>query len=140
MTNLIEKSLLIGFGIFTLTIFTSILFPFLGRISEFNENEKNNVQHYLIFIEQVDLGVNYIIKNPNDIYLKSIEYPNNLNISISHYNIKYEFLIEKKICVKIIEYKVPLLSSNFHEILPQIYLLNISYFSTLIKVNLSNLN
>ena len=41
MTNLIEKSLLIGFGIFTLTIFSSILVPYLGKIAEFNQNEKN---------------------------------------------------------------------------------------------------
>ena len=140
MTNLIEKSLLIGFGIFTLTIFSTILIPFLGRISEFNENEKNNLQSYIIFIEQVDQGINYVLQNPNDVYLKSIDYPENLNITISQYNIKYEFLIEKKICVKIVEYKVSLLSSNFHGILPEIYILNISYFSTSIMVNLSNLN
>ena len=140
MTNLIEKILLIGFGIFTLTIFSTILIPFLGRISEFNENEKNNLQSYIIFIEQVDQGINYVLQNPNDVYLKSIDYPENLNITISQYNIKYEFLIEKKICVKIVEYKVSLLSSNFHGILPEIYILNISYFSTSIMVNLSNLN
>ncbi|MFX1327101.1 MAG: hypothetical protein ACFE91_03025 [Promethearchaeota archaeon] len=140
MTNLIEKSLLIGFGIFTLTIFSTILVPFLGTISEFNKNEKNKLQSYIIFIEQVDQGIHYIIQNPNDVYLKSIEYPDNLNITINQYYIKYEFLIEKEICVKIVEYNVSLLSSNFHRILPQIYILNISYFSTSIKVNLSKIN
>ena len=52
MTNLIEKSLLLGFGIFTLAIFSSIIIPFLGKIADFNHNERNDLETFIIFINK----------------------------------------------------------------------------------------
>ncbi len=140
MTNLIEKSLLIGFGIFTLTIFSSILVPYLGKIAEFNQNEKNNLEIYLIFIDEIDQGITYVAQNPNQKYLKNIEYPNNLNITIYDHIIKYEFVIENKTCFKIIEYNLTFINSHFYRIPPQTYLLNISCYSSLIRVYIINLH
>ena len=37
MTNLLEKALITGFGIFILTIFISIINPFIIIVSNFNE-------------------------------------------------------------------------------------------------------
>ena len=39
MTNLLEKTLLLGFSIFLLTIFSAILIPFLNELTEHNEIE-----------------------------------------------------------------------------------------------------
>ncbi len=80
MTNLLEKSLLIGFGILVLTIFSSIITPFLAKIVEFNENEKNDLESYMIFINEIDLAIIYVIQNPNELYLKKIEYPSTIFI------------------------------------------------------------
>ncbi|MFX0141951.1 MAG: hypothetical protein ACFFDN_50405 [Candidatus Hodarchaeota archaeon] len=139
MTNLIEKSLLIGFGIFTLTIFSSILVPYLGKIAEFNQNEKNLLESYMIFIDEIDQGITYVARNPNQKYLKNIEYPHNLNITIYDQLIKYEFLFEKKICFKIIEYNVTFINNAFHGIPPQTYLLNVSHYLSLIGIYFINL-
>ena len=43
MTNLLEKALLIGFGIFILTIFFILVAPFFGKITDFKENDKRDL-------------------------------------------------------------------------------------------------
>ncbi|MFX0104013.1 MAG: hypothetical protein ACFE75_00800 [Candidatus Hodarchaeota archaeon] len=140
MTNLVEKSLLIGFGIFTLTIFSSILVPYLGKIAEFNQNERNNLDLYMTFIDEIHQGITFVAQSPNQKYLKNIEYPNNCNITIYDHLIKYEFLVENRICIKIIEYNNTFINSYFNSIPPQTYLLNITRYLSLIKVNIINLN
>ena len=140
MTNLIEKSLLLGFGIFTLTIFSSIIIPFLGTIAEFNQNGRNDLETYMFFINEIDQGINYIVQNQDEDYLKDVDYPSNLNISFYANIAKYEFLIENQLCVKIKEYNEFFINLDFHQIPPGLYLLNISRCSSLIKVNIINLN
>jgi hypothetical protein len=104
MTNLIEKSLLLGFGIFTLTIFSSIVVPFFGALAEFNQNDRNDLESYMYFINEIDQGINYIVQNPAELYLKEIDYPSNLNSTFYNNIAKFEFFIEDQLCVKIIEY------------------------------------
>jgi len=140
MTNLVEKSLLIGFGIFTLTIFSSILVPYLGKIAEFNQNERNDLDLYMTFIDEIDQGIIFVAQNPNQKYLKNIEYPNNLNITIYDHLVKYEFLVENRIRIKIIEYNITFINTYFHSIPPQTHLLNISHYLPFIRVNIINLN
>lgn len=139
MTNLIEKTLLIGFGIFTLTIFSSTIIPFLGAIAEFNQNGKDDLETYMFFINEVDQGINYVVQNKDKPYLKNLEYPSNLNISFYANNAKYEFFIENQLCVKIKEYKENFINHNFYSTLPGLCLLNISYYISLINVNINNL-
>jgi hypothetical protein len=140
MTNLIEKTLLIGFGIFTLTIFSSILIPFYARITEFNYNEKNNLESYIIIIDEINQGIEYVVQNTDERYLKTIEYPNDLNISFYGQIAKFEFIIEEKVYYKIIEYNGTFINRNFCQILPQTYLLNISRCSVYIKIEIINLH
>lgn len=140
MTNLIEKSLLLGFGIFTITIFSTILIPFLGSIVEYNQKEKDSLESYMIFINEVDLGIIYVNQHPKEVYIKEVDYPNNLNISFYDRFAKYEFFLENKICVRYIEYNMTFINSYFHGIPPQIYLLNISHYSTLIRVNIISIH
>ncbi len=140
MTNLIEKSLLLGFGIFTIIIFSTILIPFLGSIVEYNHKEKEALESYMIFINEVDLGLIYVSQHPKVSYIKEVDYPNNLNISFYDHIAKYEFILENKIWVRYIEYNITFINSYFHSIPPQTYLLNISQHSTLIRVNISNIH
>jgi len=46
MTNLLEKALLIGFGLFTLTLFFILVAPFFGKITDFKENDKKDLDDY----------------------------------------------------------------------------------------------
>ncbi len=139
MTNLIEKTLLIGFGIFTLTIFTSILIPFLGRLSEFNYSERNKLESYMIFIDEMNQGIDYVVQNTEEMYLNTVEYPDDLNITFYDHFAKYEFIVEEQLCYKILEYNHTFINKDYHQIPPQTYLLNISCISMLIKVNIINL-
>jgi hypothetical protein len=139
MTNLIEKTLLIGFGIFTLTIFSSILIPFIGRLSEFNSSERNKLESYMIVVDEIHQGIEYVAQNRDEIYLKKIEYPNDLNITFYDSIAKYEFIIEEQLCYKILEYNHTFINKIYQHLSPQTYLLNISRNSMLIKVNINNL-
>jgi len=133
MTNLLEKALLLGFSIFILTIFSSILIPFLDDITEFNTQEKNNIETYMDFLDEVNDAVLYIIDNPEKSYLKDIQYPSNLNLTIFDTFIISEFIIGSNKYNKVLSYNGSFLNCFFHGVPPKTYILNVSYpFSNII--------
>ena len=133
MTNLLEKSLLLGFSIFLLTIFSSILIPFLDDISEFNNYEKNNLETYTDFLDEINDAVLYIIDNPEESYLKDIQYPSNLNLTFIDSFIISEFIISSNTYNKILSYNSSFLNCFFHGVTPNRYILNVSFpFSNII--------
>ncbi|MCK4285147.1 MAG: hypothetical protein KAX18_03045 [Candidatus Lokiarchaeota archaeon] len=133
MTNLLEKALLLGFSIFILTIFSSILIPFLDDITEFNTQEKNNIETYMDFLDEVNDAVLYIIDNPEKSYLKDIQYPSNLNLTIFDTFIISEFIIGSNKYNKVFSYNGSFLNCFFHGVPPKTYILNVSYpFSNII--------
>lgn len=133
MTNLLEKALLLGFSIFLLTIFSSILIPFLEDITEFNMQEKNNLETYMDFLDEINDAVLYIIDNPEESYLKDIQYPSNLNLTFFDSFIISEFIIESNIYNKVLSYNGIFLNCFFHGLPPKTYILNVSYpFSNII--------
>lgn len=134
MTNLLEKGLIIGFGIFILLIFFSLISLFLDKVSEFNNNEKNDIENYISFINEVDQAILYVIDNPEEDFLKSIEYPPNLNITLYNHCAKYDFLIGNEPQYRIIFYNKSFILSIFDNILPKTYLLNVSFTLDLLKV------
>lgn len=81
MTNLLEKALLIGFGIFILTIFFILVAPFFGKITDFKENDKrdldddNNNSIIIKFYEN-----NENIEKDEEIYFVNVEYLRYLEI------------------------------------------------------------
>lgn len=138
MTNLIEKSLIIGFGILVLTIFSSMITPFLGELIDFNRNEKRELETYIDFIKEVDLSIISAIQKPNEQYVRKIEYPNNLNISFYAHFAEYAFILDNKIYTEILVYNKTFLTANFNKVPPQSYILNVSYNLSLIKIQLIN--
>lgn len=135
MTNLLEKSLLIGFGILILTIFSFIITPFLGEIIMFNQNEKKDFMSLRGFINEMDDALIFAIQNPKEGYLKEIKYPNNLNISFYDHFVDYIFINAEEIYEITKIYNGTFIKSYFREISPQYYLLNVSFQSSLIRIN-----
>ncbi len=134
MTNLLEKALLTGFGLFILIIFISLVNPFIINISEFNSAIKNDVEKYNNFFNEVDTAILFVIENPDVIYLDVIEYPGNLNISLTEGYVKYNFLIENEVQCKIYEYVKPFISYAYKNLSSSRYILNISCNSNYINV------
>ncbi len=134
MTNLLEKALLTGFGLFILIIFISLINPFIISISEFNSAIKNDVEKYNNFFNEVDTAILYVIENPDVNYLDIIEYPENLNISLTEGYVKYNFLIENEVQYKIYEYVKPFISCAYINLSSSQYLLNVSCNSNYINV------
>ena len=118
MTNLLEKALLTGFGIFVLTIFLSMINPFIIQISEFNGTIENDIIAYENFFDEVDIAVKFIIENPDAIYLSEIDYPKNLNVTFNDFYVKYDFIIENKLNYKIYEYNEPFTNYFYRNLYP----------------------
>jgi len=140
MTNLFEKSLLLGFSIFLLTIFSSILIPFLNEITDFNNREEDSLDIYMVLFEEIDSAVLYIINNPIKCYQKDIKYPRDLNITFIENFIIYEFVFGDDKFNKILVYNTSFHNCFFYNITPQIYLLNVSYTPSHIIVDFINLH
>ncbi len=134
MTNLLEKALITGFGIFILTIFISLINPFVVQVSEFNENVNSDIEKYDNFFFEVDVGVKFIIQNPNATYTKVIEYPKNLNITLTNYYCKYEYVIGTNYYYKIIEYIKPFIDSSYKNLPANSYILKISNIYGFIEI------
>ncbi|MHA1884002.1 MAG: hypothetical protein ACXAAI_02980 [Promethearchaeota archaeon] len=139
MTTLVEKALLLGFSIFALIVFSSILIPFFQEINDFNNN-RDELDSYFEFIDEIDLAVLYIIDAPNQVYLKDIEYPKNFNITFNDCYINYQFIFEGNTFSKVSIHNSSFLTKIFQNLPPQTYLLNVSYQYSLIFVNIINLN
>jgi len=135
MTNLLEKALLTGFGIFVLTIFLSMINPFIIQISEFNGTIENDIIAYENFFDEVDIAVKFIIENPDAIYLREIDYPKNLNVTFNDFYVKYDFIIENKLNYKIYEYNEPFTNYFYRNLSTTTIILNVSCFQNFIAVN-----
>ncbi len=136
MTNLIEKALIIGFGIFIASIFLSFTMPFLGKIISYDIYVEDDLNDYIKLIDDVDKGIKYIIENPNNIYQKEIFYPNNMNITIDNFYINFKYIIKEESSQITLKYNNTLKSYCFCEISPKYYLFIVCYELNLIKVEI----
>jgi len=134
MTNLLEKALITGFGIFILAIFISMINPFIIQVSEFNENINDDIEKYENFFFEVDTGIKFILDNPNSTYTKVIEYPNNLNITLAGFYCKYEYVIGTNYYYKIIEYVKPFIDHSYTNLPLNSYILKVSNIYNFIEV------
>ncbi|MFX0029775.1 MAG: hypothetical protein ACFE8B_11235 [Candidatus Hermodarchaeota archaeon] len=135
VTNLIEKSLLLGFSIFLLTIFSSILIPFLNVIHDFNKSDKPDLDSYQDFFDEMDLAVGFVINNPTKFYQNDIYYPKDLNTTIFNCFIVFEFQFRDDNFSHVLVYNVSFVNCYFHNFPPQVYLLNVSYASSYILID-----
>jgi hypothetical protein len=92
MTNLVEKVLLIGFGILMIFSFFSIINPLIITFNKTNDYQKD-FEKIIINIDQIDKGINYVAKN-NDTYSNKIFIFKNLKISIDKFSVDYVFLLD----------------------------------------------
>ncbi|MFX1356723.1 MAG: hypothetical protein ACFFA8_05500 [Promethearchaeota archaeon] len=137
MTNLFEKALLTGFGLFTLIIFFSIVNPFLGEISNYYKLIDNEKKVYMSFISKIDYAINSIIENPNETYIDEINYPKDLNVSFYENITKYEYFIQDQTNSVFKEYSSQFVENHYCDLLPDLYNLLIIYKSFMIDVRLN---
>lgn len=137
MTNLIEKALLVGFGIFITSIFLSFTLPYLENILDYNNRLDDNLNDYLKLINDVDNGILYISDNPHSNYQKEIYYPGNLNITIENKEVNFLYYFQGETTDITLNYNISLISIVYADILPNSYLLGIYFEESLIKIEIS---
>ena len=104
MTNLLEKSLITGFGILVLIIFIILIAPFFNQIEEFKEDDEEDIDNYMDFVERLDNAILSVVKNPDIPYEDDIQCYETLDLIIERNQIKIYFKLEDDNYYKILEY------------------------------------
>jgi hypothetical protein len=136
MSNLLEKSLLTGFGIIVLIIFFTFINPFLENLINFNQKVDQEIKIYLKFFDEVDQGILYVIDTDLS-YTNNIAYPNDINITIDGYFVKYDYFIEGNYKYRIMEYEKQFFTKNYFDFPSGVYFLNISVKESKLEVKIT---
>ena len=129
MTNLLEKSLITGFGIFVLIIFIILIAPFYNEVEEFNEEDKDDIDNYMDFVGQLDNAILSVKENPGFIYKDNIQCYENLDVIIEGKQVKIYFELDNEPYYKIFEYKVYLCNYTYDTFASEVYSLEILFIN-----------
>ena len=138
MTNLLEKSLILGFGIFSLILFFIFITPFLQEVREYKKNEDEDIDNYAEFINQINKAIREIMENPEKEVIKNIFYPKTMNITLDKNYIRFDFLLDGKEFNKILSYERNFIKKKFEKMPSKIYQLNVSIKLSLLDINFNN--
>jgi hypothetical protein len=136
MTNLVEKSLITGFGIFILILFISLVFPFLKVLSEYKNDKEHTLNDYIIIIDTFDLNINELEKNPQEKRNFCVYVPENLNISTSQEIIIFEFYYNNKKYSKVLNYELSFIANFFNNMEARVYDVKISLIDNMINIEM----
>ena len=131
MTEILEKALMIGFGITILLFFLSIASPFFKLIEnyKFDSDLKKN----LMCISIINSGINDTIDNPSLNFSVVIELPDNFSILASGNEIKYSFVLNNVESIYNYEFVYEFSSFSFNK--PGSYILKIYIITEMIYLN-----
>ena len=132
---MVEKSLLIGFGLFTLIIFLSIIQPFFGALLSFYDEDKQYLEDIENFIEEVDNAIIYTISNPEDVYEDELLFPRDLNITISGNEVEYHYLINSNVYTDSKYYGTVFHTVSYHNTNSTQYTLYVFFESNYLRIS-----
>jgi len=95
VTNLLEKALIISFGIFTLMIFFILIMPFFEKINEIKENDHNELEDVNDSIEVICFEFYYGIEKFNT--KSSKKYKNMFVINFIHDRLYINRILKKNL-------------------------------------------
>ncbi len=129
MTNLLEKSLITGFGIFVLIIFIILIAPFFNQIEEYKEDDKEDIDNYIDFVERLDNAILSVIENPDNTYKDTIHCYETLDLLIEGNQIKIYFKLEDDHYYKILEYNCYFCNYTYDTFASEVYSLEILFIN-----------
>lgn len=136
MTNILEKSLLLAFGVFIIVSFFCILTPFTNSFMNFNNNQATEIDKITSIMEDIDSAVEILIDNPNTLIRKKIDYPNDLNLTFYENIVKYIYRVGSSIQIQFFQYSEYFQNRTFENIPPGIYVLKATYNNGLINISI----
>jgi len=136
MTNLLEKSLIVGFSVFSLISLLGFITPYIDELSKYNEGD-SNLNQVILFMEEIDYAINYVIENNAHSYLNDIYYPENLNFSTFDFFIKFEYILEGKIDTRIIEYEFKFWPRSYEKFNPGVYKIQVVFQDSMIDIRIA---
>ncbi|MBY9007104.1 MAG: hypothetical protein KGD63_10125 [Candidatus Lokiarchaeota archaeon] len=134
MTNLVEKLLITGFGIFVLMSFFFIIAPLTNIIYDYDDYQED-LDKILININDIDQSIYYISIYHNSSIFKEVEISNDLNVSIGEYQIEYSFILNQDNKRITTNHNIKLNNKNYELLSNSSYLLSIFYDLYEIDIN-----
>lgn len=131
---MVEKSLLLGFGLFTLIVFLSIIQPFLGILFNFYNEDKQYLEEIESFIEDIDTAIIYTISNPEDIYENELLFPRNLNVTFSGNEVEYFYSINSNVYSDSKYYGAVFQKNSYHNTNSTKYTINVFFESNYLRI------
>lgn len=140
MSNLIEKSLLIGFSVFILICFFLVAKPYISEIFSTDNKKNNELDEFEEYIENIDSILSYVIENNIYNYEKKISYPLHTITDIKEDFIEIKYKSENYIDIKYLEYNDTEFSEKlFADLTKNYYLLNISRHGDIYFIDFSEI-
>lgn len=136
MSSIVEKTLIVGFGLFILVILLSIVNPFINLFLQSYQNDKENLEIYNKTIDEIDAGIYYVLANPKNEYFNIISFPACMNISILRNEIIYSYKIDEKIISKHKLYSINFFKIVYKDYPPQNYSLRVYIELELLKISI----
>lgn len=134
MTNLIEKALLVGFGIFCLIIFLATINPYLEAWEEFNE--KSEVGEYMDFVTNFNDGVKYAIENTGEKYTVQVDGIEGTTLELNGNYAKFTYEFDGHTSTKILEYDKKFELKSFGNFKAAPHILKIYFDGSFIRVSI----
>ncbi len=131
MTEILEKCLMIGFGVAILILFLSISAPFFELLETIKE--EGALQKKMMCISIINSGINKTIENPSLNFSTPIEIPENFSIITSGMEIKYSFELDNSWYEYIFKFSQCFFEINFKK--PGYHILTIYIKSDLVYIN-----
>lgn len=107
VTSLLEKNLIVGFGIFILIMIFPVINQYIDEIIQYDK-DRDEIGKFTNVLETIDEGITSIEKYNISYYKSTLVIPKNLEILIERNHISYNLVLSNDIVEKIIFYK-----SNF---------------------------
>ncbi len=133
MTNLIEKTLILGFGIFTLIVFISFTVPIFIELESIQEQKTIKYNEYIQFRLDLEGSLINFQNSTRDNMEILVKCPGDLNITFKTNYILYYFLLFERIHVEICEINGSFISKSYNNLEPINYVVHFSlYYSNIL--------
>lgn len=136
MTNILQKSLLVAFGVFIVVSFLWFITPFTYSFIDFSNNEGSEINTFTTFIGEINSAIETIINEPDISVIERIDYPNNINLTLSKNMIKFVYFYDSQIKTQFYQYSIYFINRTFENITPGPYILKVAFYFNLVNISI----
>ena len=106
-----------------------LIAPFFNQIEEFKEDDEEDIDNYMKFVERLDEAILSVVENPDIPYKDDINCYETLDLIIEGNQIKIYFKLEDDHYYKILEYNSYFCNYTYDTLASEVYSLEILFIN-----------